>query len=111
MKNHFVRYEDIIIEELKQDRELAILYLKETLLEEDPRILFDALRLVSLAYAEEAADIFQNLINQRTQELASWSTESKTAELGSISKIIPQLGLHLSVSQEETNNLELSTTH
>jgi len=99
MNEHFESYQDFLIEELKGDRELAIGYLKEALLDDDPRILFIALRNVTLAYAGDVESIFRESIKQQSLHLNKWITDDGTAELGNVNTIFPQLKLQLLVLQ------------
>lgn len=101
MNEHFESYQDFIVEELKNDREFAIGYLREALLDDDPRMTFIALRNVSLAYASDAEKILKESIKQQNEKLNGWILNDTEAELGNINTLFPWLKLHLLVSTEK----------
>ncbi len=101
MDKHFTSYQDELIKLLKSDRELSILYLKNALIDEDPRMLFIALKHVSLAYADETTAILLESIKQQDHSPNNSLAKDNSTELLSIHTTLPQFNLQLLISQEE----------
>jgi DNA-binding phage protein len=102
VNEQFNDYQSLIVVELRKDRELAVIYLKNSLLEEDPRMLFMALRDVIQAYSTGAEEIFKDAIAQNAQ-LNDWIADESKAEFGIIKNMFPKLKLSLRIEQEGTD--------
>ncbi len=97
-KPKFVSYDEIVIDELRNDRKFALLYLRETCCDEDSRHMLFAIRDVSLAYIEEIAA--SKLTTQLKQSINCYY------EFTFIHSVCHQLKLHLHVTHEKTRQME-----
>jgi len=94
-------FDDIVIEQLKKDKDFATDYLSEALAEEDSGIFLIALRRVMEARGVSMTDMAKKSGLNREHLYRILSKRGNPA-IYNVSKILPVLGYHLSIESTAT---------
>ncbi len=87
---------DIVIEQLKKDKDFAADYLSEALVDEDPHVFLIALRRVMEARGVNMTDMARKSGLNREHLYRALSRRGNPA-IFNVNKILPVLGYHLSI--------------